>query len=181
MEFIFTLRRLIGMSLLTVLVLMGYAGESSASGLTELSAVTLAVGKGGEGTTSFVLSGDSPRLIVIRGLGPSVTDSGKRRGHQPMIRDPRLVLLWGGGTPIASNDDWRDDPNVAQIPDALQPADDKEAALALRLAPGEYVVALQESSRQGPKEGVVGIVTVSQVELAEASACPSVNTRWRKP
>ena len=174
MEFIFTLRRLIGMSLLTVLVLMGYAGESSASGLTELSALTLAVGKGGEGTTSFVLSGDSPRLIVIRGLGPSVTDSGKRRGHQPMIRDPRLVLLSGGGTPIASNDDWRDDPNVAQIPDALQPADDKEAALALRLAPGEYVVALQESSRQGPKEGVVGIVTVSQVELAEASACPSV-------
>jgi hypothetical protein len=168
------MRQVVGTGLLALLVLVAYGNEAGASGLTELSALTLAVGKGGEGITSFVLSGDSPRLIVIRGLGPSVTDSGKRRGHPPMIRDPRLVAALGGGTPIASNDDWRDDPNAAQIPAALQPADDKEAALARTLAPGEYVVALQESSRHAPKEGVVGIVTVSQVELAEASACPSV-------
>jgi hypothetical protein len=159
--------------LLALLVLTAYGSEVGASGLTELSALTLAVGKGGAGITSFVLSGDSPRLIVIRGLGPSVTDSGKRRGHQPMIRDPRLVLLSGGGTPIASNDDWRDDPNSAQIPAALQPGDDKEAALARTLAPGEYVVALQESSKHGKKDGV-GIVSVTQVEVAQASACPSV-------
>jgi hypothetical protein len=168
------MRQVVGTGLLALLVLVAYGSEVGASGLTELSALTLAVGKGGEGTTSFVVSGDAPRLIVIRGLGPSVTDSGKGKGHQPMIRDPKLVLF-SGGTPIASNDDWRDDPNSAQIPAALQPGDDKEAALARSLAPGKYVVVLQESSKHGKKDGV-GIVSVTQVEVAQASGCLGVTT-----
>jgi hypothetical protein len=170
------MRQVVGTGLLALLVLVAYGNEVSASGLTELSALTLAVGKGGEGTTSFVVSGDAPRLIVIRGLGPSVTDSGKGKGKgpQPMIRDPKLVLF-SGGTPIASNDNWQDDANASQIPPELQPGDDKEAALARSLAPGKYVVVLQESSKHGKKDEV-GIVSVTQVEVAQASACSSATT-----
>jgi hypothetical protein len=157
-----TLRRLIGMSLLTVLLLTGYSGESGASGLTELSALTVSVREGDEGTSRFVISGDEPRLIVIRGLGPSVTYSDKGTRHRHMIRDPKLVLS-SGATPIASNDNWRDDANADQIPPELQPSDAAEAALARTLAPGEYVVSLRDNSNRGQGDAS-GIISVTQVE-----------------
>jgi hypothetical protein len=165
------MRRLIGMVLLTVLVFTGYSGESGASGLTELSALTVSVREGDEGTSRFVISGDEPRLIVIRGLGPSVTSSDKGTRHRHMIRDPRLVLF-SGATPIASNDNWRDDANADQIPSVLQPTDDAEAALALTLAPGEYVVSLRDNSNRGQGDAA-GIISVTQVELDQTSACLS--------
>jgi hypothetical protein len=128
-----------------------------------------------DGSIRFTIGGQAPVFVVIRGLGPSLVDQ-KTLSRREAISDPKLVLLLNG-SPVASNDDWRDHPSADLIPEALQPPYDAEAALALTLAPGEYVAVVQDAPRRSRRHARsrLGAVTVSKPESSsDESTCTNV-------
>lgn len=94
----------------------------------------------------FVVEGGTPRNVVIRGLGPSL----RAFGVADPLADPRLEIFLGTEK-IAENDNWatgplgRPHPAVVPPPSPfhLIPADQKEAAVELSLAPGAYTAVLR--------------------------------------
>lgn len=84
----------------------------------------------------FVIQGSSPRRVVIRALGPSLT----ALGVQGALSDPWLQLFSGPNL-VTSNDNWKAGPSMMEL-QALgrAPSDDREAALIVTLAPGPYTV-----------------------------------------
>ena len=84
-----------------------------------------------------ILRGIDPPRVLFRALGPSVRVNG-----QPVpgaLQNPTLDLHDGNGVLLATNDNWRNAPNAAEIESSgLKPGDDREAAILMRLAPGHY-------------------------------------------
>jgi hypothetical protein len=81
----------------------------------------------------FIVTGNEPKRIVIRGMGPSVKVPGGR------LADPTLELRDASGGLIVSNDNWRDSGDRDEIQAAgLAPEDDREAVVVRTLAPGQY-------------------------------------------
>jgi hypothetical protein len=87
----------------------------------------------------FYISGTGTKTLLIRGIGPRLLDF----VAPPVVADPQLVV-YSGGTPIDSNDDW----NPALAADFLRVGafelnpGSKDAAFKLTLAPGLYTVHL---------------------------------------
>jgi hypothetical protein len=119
----------------------------------------------------FVLSGDQNTTmdIVVRAIGPSLSNY-----HivNP-IADPFLDVRDANGNPVATNDNWKDDPNAAKVAQiGLAPQNDLESALYLQLTPGSYTAIV---SRNGGTDGV------GLVEVYSATDDGEVNAPQRPP
>jgi hypothetical protein len=100
--------------------------------------------------TGLIVTGGTPRNIVVRALGPSLSSA----GIQQIAGNPKIEVFQGSHR-IASNADWKSDPRAnsfAQNYPSLIPSNDKEAALWLTLLPGTYT--LQGSNEDGT-EGII--------------------------
>ena len=88
----------------------------------------------------FVLTGNSPRTLLLRAIGPALAAFGVNGA----LLDPRLDLFAAGVlAPRASNDNWSGDPALnaafASVGAFLLPtATSKDAALIVTLEPGAY-------------------------------------------
>ena len=103
----------------------------------------------------FVIGGNVPKKVVIRGLGPSLTASGVAGA----LANPTMQLTQVDGTPVANNDDWKTNPNAPEIQTlGFAPTQDAEAVLLLTLPPGPYTPIIS---------GVGGSTGVGQVEVYE--------------
>jgi hypothetical protein len=103
----------------------------------------------------FILGGNNGNdRVVLRGLGPSLTDFGVPNA----LADPRLELRDSNGALLVANNDWQD--NSAQAAEltaaGLAPGNQLESAIAANLSPGLYTALL---SGQGNGTGV-GIVEI---------------------
>lgn len=102
--------------------------------------------------TGFIVTGGTPRNIVIRALGPSLRSFGIREA----AGNPSLGV-YHGSTRIAANADWKSDRRASLLAEkfpSLAPTDDKEAALWLTLWPGQYTI------QAANEEGTEGIVLI---------------------
>lgn len=91
----------------------------------------------------FVIQGDRPRRVIIRALGPSLAAA----GVTGVLANPSFQLF-AGPTPIASNDDWKSGPSMAELQTlGRAPSDDREAALIVTLAPGAYTAIVSGVNR----------------------------------
>jgi hypothetical protein len=82
-----------------------------------------------------ILRGDVPKRVLFRAMGPSLQAS----GVPGALLDPTLELHDGNGALLASNNDWRQAPNAAEIQaTGLPPVDDRESAILMMLSPGNY-------------------------------------------
>ena len=122
---------------------LGELYETSAGTAQLVNLSTLAsVGSGNNVlTVGFSLTGTQPRRVVIRGIGPSLTQF----GVTGVLADPQ-IQLFSGSTAIVANDNWGGDPNLvaafAQVGAfTLDPAS-KDAALETTLGPGSYTVQI---------------------------------------
>ena len=105
----------------------------------------------------FVVTGDVPKKVLIRGLGPSLTSS----GVPSVLADPTLTLFDVSGNSQASNDDWKQSPNSTEIMNSgLAPTDDKESAILVTLNPGQYTAHLA-GNNNGTGNGIIEIYDVS--------------------
>jgi hypothetical protein len=99
------------------------------------------VGGGGTGTNT----------IVVRALGPSLTE----QGVTGALRDPTLDLYNDEGTNISSNDDWQDDADAQVIADyGLALSNEKESALIKIFTAGNYTAIVRG------KDGATGVALI---------------------
>jgi hypothetical protein len=90
------------------------------------------------------------------------------------LADPTIELHDASGALLASNDNWKDDPNHQKVTDAgLAPTNDLEAALWQVLDPGAYTVVLQG---QAGASGV-GLVETYNVSSSNNANLANISTR----
>jgi len=88
----------------------------------------------------FVASGANATKVVIRAIGPTLTQS----GIAGALTDPTLDLRDRDGVLITSNDNWQDSPQASEIMnEGLAPRDTKESAISISLPPGNYTAIVR--------------------------------------
>src|SRR6185503_14554014 len=104
----------------------------------------------------LITQGAASTTILFRAIGPSLSGAGVPN----VLADPVLTVYSSNGIVIATNDDWRNSPQVTQIMNSgLQPIDDHESAVLLTLAPGAYTGIVSG------KNGATGIALIETYEL----------------
>jgi hypothetical protein len=120
----------------------------------------------------FIISGNAPKAVVLRGLGPSLISFGISAGA--LLQDPVLELHGASGALIASNDNWKESLQRSQIEGTIfQPTDDREAVILATLPPAAYTVIL---SGAGGTKGI-GLVEVYDNNQAVDSVLANISTR----
>ena len=123
----------------------------------------------GAAIAGFVISGSSPKQVLLRGLGPSLTQFQVANA----LQDPTLDLHDSSGNLIASNDDWQTAVNADQIPTGLQPSDPREPAMLTTLPPGTFTAILR--GKNGASG--VGLIEINDRSNGVASKLANVSTR----
>jgi hypothetical protein len=89
-----------------------------------------------------IVGGLAGEVIVVRGLGPSLTGS-----VSSPLPNPTLTIFNAFGFAIASNDDWQTDPGANDIIAlGLAPTNTLEAATEITVAPGSYTAILSDAN-----------------------------------
>lgn len=93
----------------------------------------------------IVMPGDGTSLtrILVRALGPTLSDF----GVPDALANPTLDLVDSNGTPILSNDDWKDAQRIEIEATGLAPNHDEESALIQSVAPGAYTAIVRGRNR----------------------------------
>jgi hypothetical protein len=106
----------------------------------------------------FVVRGESPVTVVVTGKGPSLSDYGVRN----LLENPTLTLVrQSDQVVIATNDDWQQSPDAAQIAAAgFAPSSRFESAVLVTLPPGAYT-ALLSGANGGTGVRLVEVYRVS--------------------
>jgi Protein of unknown function (DUF1416) len=87
----------------------------------------------------FIVTGNAPKKVLLRAIGPSLTSS----GVSGALADPTLTLFDANNVQLGFSDNWATDPNRQAISDTgIPPTNDKEAAILQTLAPGSYTAKL---------------------------------------
>jgi hypothetical protein len=120
----------------------------------------------------FIITGNAPKPVVLRGMGPSLVGAGIPAGS--VLNDPVIELRGASGALITSNDNWKDSPQRFQIEGTVfQPSDDREAVILATLPPAAYTVIL---SGAGGTNGI-GLVEVYDNNQAVDSELANISTR----
>ena len=125
----------------------------------------------------FIVQGSSPKRVLIRAAGPSLTNFGVPNA----LANPQIELHDNNDT-IGMNDNWQTtqiggviiSDQVAEIQNSgLAPSDPAESALIATLPPGNYTAIVQ-----GVNAGTgVGIVEVYDLGPASGSLLANIATR----
>ena len=116
----------------------------------------------------FIIGGSSPKKVVIRAIGPSLTPL----GVPGALGDP-LLQIFSGQTQIAANDNWQQAANASTIQAiGFAPSNPLESAVLMTLNPGAYTAIVT---------GVGGGTGVGLVEVFEIDALtvPLINISTR--
>ena len=110
----------------------------------------------------FFVTGNAPKRILARGVGPILADF----GIDTPLSDPMLTI-YQGNTQLAQNDDWGSGPNTAQ--ELINAADSinaisletgaSDAAILITLAPGAYTLHVTSA------DGSTGIALAEIYEI----------------
>ena len=85
-----------------------------------------------------VIVGPDSENVIIRGLGPTLTQF----GVQNVLTNPVLDLRDANGNSLATNDDWKDTQQAQIQASGLAPPNDLESAIAISLIAGHYTAIL---------------------------------------
>lgn len=109
----------------------------------------------------FVAGGPRPKTFLVRGVGAALSDLGVAGA----LADPILTIFNSAGTAVATNDNWGDNANAAEIRSAANATGafalgdrSRDAALIITLDPGAYTAQVA---------GAGGANGVSLLELYE--------------
>jgi len=123
----------------------------------------------GVAIAGFIITGTGPKQVVIRGLGPTLTNF----NVTGVLADPTLGLYDESGTSIASNNDWKSTQQAAIQATGLAPSFDVESAILITLQPGNYTAIL--SGNNGTTG--VGLVEVYDISGGGLNELTNVSTR----
>ena len=121
------------------------------------------------GIGGFIVTGTSPKRLLLRGIGPSLTGV----GVSDALADPTLDLRDLKGVSIQTNNNWRDTQETEIIKTGIPPTNDLEAAMVATLEPGFYTIIL---SGMGSSSGV-GLVEIYDLDQSSTSKLGNLSTR----
>jgi subtilisin-like proprotein convertase family protein len=123
------------------------------------------------GIGGFIITGAAPKHLLLRAIGPSLTQSGVPNA----LADPVLELHGPGGFVTITNDNWRDDPvqQAAILATGIAPTDNLESAIDATLNPGAYTAVVRGKNNTSGV-GLVEIYDLSQAVLAKLA---NISTR----
>src|SRR5438034_3059488 len=158
---------------ITVASVPGGGGGSAIAiappGTTNLSTRVSVQAGDGVAIAGFIISGSSPKQVLIKGLGASLSNF----GIVNPLQDPTLDLHDSTGNAIATNDDWQTATNAGQIPVDFRPADSREPAILATLPPGSFTAILR-----GMNGGSgVGLIEMDDLSSGVGSKLTNVSTR----
>ena len=93
------------------------------------------------GIGGFIITGSAPKHVLLRAIGPSLTQSGVPNA----LADPVLELHGPGAFVTITDDNWRDDPvqEAAIMATGIPPSNDLESAIDTTLNPGAYTALVK--------------------------------------
>lgn len=106
----------------------------------------------------LILRGGTPKRVVFRALGPSLTANGSPLPGT--LQDPTLEVYDSNGNSLRANDNWKDAVNRSEIEGTgLAPTDDRESCVLLTLPSGDYTSIVRG------KNGTTGIALAETYKL----------------
>ena len=118
----------------------------------------------------FIITGTDPKNVVLRALGPSL----RGFGLSGVLANPVLSVYNSSHTLIATNDNWKSDPNHFIVEsNGLAPTNLSESAIALSLAPGAYTVIV---NGKDPTPGIA-LVELYDISPLSHSTLGNISTR----
>jgi uncharacterized protein YkwD len=115
----------------------------------------------------FIITGTQTKKVIVRGIGPSLPFLGS-------LLDPALELHNSSGAVIASNDNWGQSANSAEIADSgVAPMNPSESAILMSLAPGSYTAVLSGVNQTTG----TAVVEVYDLDNAANSKLANISTR----
>jgi hypothetical protein len=123
------------------------------------------------GIGGFIVTGSVPKHVLLRAIGPSLTQS----GVPGALADPVLELHGPGAFVTIRNDNWRDDPVQAALilADGIPPTNDLESAIDATLSPGSYTAIVMG------KNNTSGVALVEVYDLSQAVPAKLANISTR--
>jgi hypothetical protein len=119
----------------------------------------------------FIISGTQSKTVAVRGLGPSLANS----GITGALVDPILELRDSSGVLLIQNDDWQDTATGSQLPAfGLGLPHPKESGFVAILPPGTSYTAILAGKNGGTG---VGLVEVYDVDQTVDSKLANLSTR----
>jgi hypothetical protein len=107
----------------------------------------------------FIVGGNQSKTVIVRALGPSLAS----QGIASALTDPNLELRDAAGNLLASNNNWADGANAAQIQsEGFAPSQPAEAAVRVTLNPGNFTAVVRSAN------GATGIGLVEIYDLSPA-------------
>ncbi|HWM26500.1 MAG TPA: hypothetical protein VNP98_16915 [Chthoniobacterales bacterium] len=123
------------------------------------------------GIGGFIITGTAPKHVVIRAIGPSLSQLGVPNA----LADPVLELHSPSPFGTITNDNWRDDPaqEAAIIATGLAPTNNLESAIDATLPPGAYTAIIRGSNNNTG----VALVEVYDLNPGADSKLANISTR----
>jgi len=121
------------------------------------------------GIGGFIITGTAPKHVLLRAMGPSLTQSGVPN----VLADPVLELHGPTGFTTITNDNWRDTQQAAIIASGIPPTNDLESAIDANLAPGAYTAIVRGKNNTSG----VGLIEVYDLSQAVPSKLANISTR----
>jgi hypothetical protein len=119
----------------------------------------------------FIIRGNVPKPVVLRGLGPSLASAGIPAAT--VLKDPVLELHGASGALILSNDNWKDTQQAQIQGTVFQPTDDRESVIVATLPPAAYTVVLKGVNQTSG----IGLVEVYDNNQAADSDLANISSR----
>lgn len=91
------------------------------------------------GIGGFIITGNAPKQVIVRGIGPTLVQS----GIADALADPVLELHGPGSFPTVTNDNWKDTQQQQIQAAGLSPTHVLEPAIWATLSPGAYTAILR--------------------------------------
>ena len=117
----------------------------------------------------FIISGNAPKQIIARAIGPSLSGF----GVPGALQDPMLELHDTDGALIAMNDNWRDSQQAKIFATGLAPSNDLESAILRNLSPASYTAVVRGTNNTTG----VGLVEVYDLSPESDSTLANESTR----
>jgi hypothetical protein len=121
------------------------------------------------GIGGFIITGNTPKPVIVRAIGPTLT----RSGIAGVLADPILELHGPAEFLTVRNDNWKDSQEREIEATGLPPTDDAESAIVATLEPGAYTAIVAGT---GNSSGVA-LIEVYDLNQQADSKLANLSTR----
>ncbi|HEV2841049.1 MAG TPA: hypothetical protein VGW39_06990 [Chthoniobacterales bacterium] len=130
----------------------------------------LLIGTGDDvGIGGFIVTGNGPRYLLLRGVGPLLANF----GIPNFLADPTLELHGPAGFTTITNNNWRDTREDAVIATGRAPSNNLESAIVADLAPGAYTAVVAGNTDATG----VGLLEIYDLSPNQDSKLANISTR----